>query len=335
MKLTHLSALGLLVLAFGCSEVITSYDSNGSLESASREITVINAPTSTHTYLQNYADTRLMAGYDAEILYSNAQLGYSNVYLHYGFNGWQNVQQTPLLIDDPTAAHMHATISIPEGTTSLEYAVYTILPDGTELWDNNGSFDYQVPVYPSLVKVTNNYNGTYKVRYLTTEYSANLHYGFDGWQDVDELTMNFDQNAFDATGVRAYSSDLQIAENQRLDFVFRTNEYVWDNNDGEDYFFTDQKAHVDVMTFASDFHPYAFNGLYVVGECNGYTYSMPVTITHSGAYVMAVFSRIPRGDWTFTMDQRSGDYHFYGTTTARVESYGRTLTLEVERRELQ
>jgi hypothetical protein len=30
MKLTHLSALGLLVLAFGCSEVITSYDSNGS-----------------------------------------------------------------------------------------------------------------------------------------------------------------------------------------------------------------------------------------------------------------------------------------------------------------
>jgi hypothetical protein len=275
-----------------------------------------------------------MAGYEAEILYINGQLGYSNIYLHYGFNGWQNVQETPILITDPTANHMSATIEVPAWATSLEYAVYALQPDGSKLWDNNDGFDYQVPVYPSLVTVRSNYDGSYEIKYLTQEYSANLHYGYDGWEDVSEITMNYDQAMSDSTGVRTYRTIVSLTENQRLDYVFRTNEYVWDNNGGEDYFYIDQDAHIDVMTFAGDYHAYALNGLYVVGECNGYTYSQPVTITHSGAYVMAVFSSVPKGDWTFTLDQRSGDYHFYGTTTARVDSYGRTLTMEVERKAL-
>jgi hypothetical protein len=240
MKTTHLLALTLAVLGLGCSEVMTSLDQNPTALEESRGIERIYAPTSTHTYLQNFADTRLMAGYEAEILYINGQLGYSNIYLHYGFNGWQNVQETPILITDPTANHMSATIEVPAWATSLEYAVYALQPDGSKLWDNNDGFDYQVPVYPSLVTVRSNYDGSYEIKYLTQEYSANLHYGYDGWEDVSEITMNYDQAMSDSTGVRTYRTIVSLTENQRLDYVFRTNEYVWDNNGGEDYFYIDQ-----------------------------------------------------------------------------------------------
>ncbi len=275
--------------------------------------------TSTLTYLQSYADTRLVAGYKAEVLYSNSSLGTTNVFMRYTTNSWSSWSDVALKIDAPSSAHLHAAIAIPAGARSLEYAVYARAADGSLSWDNNQRRNFKVEVFPALADVTL-VNGARRVRYVTRFTSCVLHYGTNGWTNVKETNMNFDSAALGSTGVRIYTSDVAgLGASDRLDFAFRTNEHEWDNNGGKDYFHRPGTISIDVWPNVDQ----AMNllGENVTAYRNGKYYGVkPIESHHSGYYTYASFSGVEKGDWTFVLDVIKGGARTLGVSTFRADS---------------
>lgn len=273
--------------------------------------------TSTYGYLQNYAETALVAGYAAEMLYANSTFGWTDVFMRYTTDGWATYQDVPYA-SEQTHSHLHARIEIPEGSTKLEYAVYRRLADGRVIWDNNRNRNFQMPVNASLYRVVSN-GDVRTIRYFTHRDSAVLHYGVNEWQDVREQDMVLNEEAFMAHGVRQYVVEVAgLDPNDRLDFVFRDEAYHWDNNGRTDYFDIDSTTNIDVYPTVPTSSEIL--GAPIVAYRNGiYEGSQPIESHHSGYYVYASFWRVDRADWTFVIDVIRNGTRYYGVKTFRAD----------------
>lgn len=74
---------------------------------------------------------------------------------------------------------------------------------------------------------------TYEVTYkggLTTSSDVYMHYGYANWSDVSEKKMRKLKTS--------YKAEITLPTNSELNFCFRDGSNNWDNNYGNDYYFT-------------------------------------------------------------------------------------------------
>lgn len=69
------------------------------------------------------------------------------------------------------------------------------------------------------------YNGLLSKMGAGTVY---LHYGFDGWNNVDTVAMSESQNGF-------YTAKVKVEGNHEFNFCFKDNSDNWDNNYGANW----------------------------------------------------------------------------------------------------
>jgi hypothetical protein len=67
-----------------------------------------------------------------------AKSGADRVYLHYGFDGWQNPRTTPM---SPFLDGFTATVTV-EGHAELNFCFH----DSAGNWDNNSGWDWKTPI---------------------------------------------------------------------------------------------------------------------------------------------------------------------------------------------
>lgn len=328
-KSVTLSVLALISFVFlSCEGPGASIANDGS---PAEGRTILPTPTSTSAFLQNYADTRVIAGYKAEVKYYNASMGYQDLVLHYGFNNWQDVKEVPMTLI-PRDIDVSATIDVPLWATSLEYVVYVRRADGTTVWDNNGENDYRVPVHQAGVNVT--VIGTSRtITFITPLDSAVLHYGVNGWKNISEIGMELDTHTLAVKGVKQYKATLSnLASTDALDFCFRTNEWEWVNNKGANWFHKPGTALIDVWPtdYQSEIYYMEILGMPVKNYVNGANRTTAdLGLYHSGLYFCATFGSAPYGDHTFVLDVIKDGYRYYGTATQRVVSYSNNVALKI------
>lgn len=325
--------LGALVL-FACEGPVAGLEVAGS-GSGSR--TILPTPTSTSTFLQGFTDNRLVAGYKAEVKYYNPSLGYTGLTLHYGFNGWNEVREVPLQIV-PGAQDAHVSIQIPDWAHTLDYVVYALQADGTKLWDNRGETDYHVPVYQAVSSVSS-YQGRREVELISRLDNPVLHFGTDGWKNVQEVTMNRAEYVISTHGVKKYTAILSgIPESAVLDYCFRDNGGNWLNNGGQNWYHSLQRGLVNVWPANDQTSLYyrEIVGLPVQDYLNGkLVETFPMTLTHSGAYLSAIFPASAFGDHTYVIDALVEGYRYYATASQRVTRYGTHVYLEIKKTALK
>ena len=81
----------------------------------------------------------------------------------------------------------------------------------------------------------NNTERTYELRYTgwlteSTNTPIYLHYGTENWTEVSETKMRKLKNC--------YKTEITVPSSTRISFCFRDTEGNWDNNSGNDYWYT-------------------------------------------------------------------------------------------------
>lgn len=177
-----------------------------------------------------------VAGEQVTITYDGFLKTESQVNIHWGTNSWLNVVTTPMA---KNGDKWTVTMSVPNGVTALNM----VFNNGTGTWDNNNGEDYFVAVTnagggsePPSAIFTTTPNPPQSGRDVTITYagslkdntSVNLHWGRNGWQNVQTTPMSKVNNVWTLT--------MLVPENTTmLDFVFNNGAGAWDNNSNEDY----------------------------------------------------------------------------------------------------
>ncbi len=93
-----------------------------------------------------------LAGEDVTISYDPAGRpleGAAQVWLHYGFNGWNPViSPDPIMAWNPTDLVWEVTAPVPEGAYQLDLVFH----DGEGTWDNNGTLDWHFTVIADKIR---------------------------------------------------------------------------------------------------------------------------------------------------------------------------------------
>lgn len=317
-NLLALLSAGLLTLA-SCSGPL-GLETSGTESVVPAEARALSYPTSNILYMENYADLRVFAGAKAEVLYgSNQEMGYSQVYIHYGFNGWQSVADAPVKIDSPSSPYIHGQITIPSWATQLDYVFYSVQADGSKLWDNNRGRDWHVKVYTSSVETFPSTTST-TVYYISKYPAAKIHWGVNGWLNTQDTLMTKSQalpsgyNKFTVTLTPAKTSDL-------INFCFTNGSGAWDNNGGQDWI-------TSLATFRTEVYP-TNNGAFYQGDLMG----EPMKAYLEGKYVgdilltagttyFATASTGQAGNWTFVLDVIKNGNRYTGTASKKVTAAG-------------
>ncbi len=319
--------LGALVL-FACEGPVAGLDG---ISSDSRSI--LPTPTSTSTFLQNYADTRLVAGYKAEVKYYNPSMGYVGLTLHYGFNGWKDVKEVPLNIV-PGQQDAAASVDVPDWATTLDYVVFALQADGTKLWDNRGEVDYHVPVFKAITTVSV-YEGRREITLISKMDNPIIHFGLNNWQTVTEQPMNRAEYVVQGLGVKKYTTIISgLPADASLDYCFRDANDNWLNNDGANWIHHPGNGVINVWPadYQSEIYYMDLLGLPVVDYFNGaYRTSAELALTHSGAYFGVTLGSVPYGDHTFVLDVIKDGFRYYGKVSQRFTAYGTNVYLTIKK----
>jgi len=325
----------LLAAMLSCSpgqEDIVFQTYKGAVDSGERAIIPGSGTAVVETWLQNRADTRLVAGMKAHILYQG-NLGLENVWLHYGVNGWQDVKTVPMARAELNTSAIQADFIVPLEARTLEFAF--VLRDGRgESWDNNAGKDWNTDVFSAISDAQFYSDPTphWRVTYIGRLISPMVHYGVKGWQGVKDLGMYKDGTIERNSGVTAYFLDIPSGPEDRLDWCFRDAMGNWDNNNGRDW--RGLKAQVSAELWPNTtqgmlYYPDLI-GKPVHSWLNGvYLGSTALILTHSGAYFSAMFYTLKAGDWQFVLDETVSGVRYYSEVKTRVDRVGLNISLPV------
>ncbi|HNR93937.1 MAG TPA: carbohydrate-binding protein [Kiritimatiellia bacterium] len=226
--------------------------------------------------------------------------GATNVVLYQGRNNWLDIQETVMTNrGDNTWV---VTASIPSQTHELNLIFHDGAAEESRVWDNNESMNWRVNVsgcasLPALVTVSPAVPAgcvpvtiTYEAResVLSTAEAVFVHFGRNGWQDVQTLAMTNP-----AAGAWSVTADIPDSTYQ-LDFVFHdgaegTNR-VWDNNDSRDWTvfvsgcYNTQSPGIAITNPAADLHVAATQAVInIEGSSYGLAGDLIWTNSHAGS----------------------------------------------------
>ncbi len=115
-------ALGAILLLGSCSPV-EFWDSGLGSESESMRMIIPGTGTAhVETWLLGRADSRLIAGMRGTILYMGS-LGADNIWLHYGINGWKEIQTVRMVGANLHSGGAEVEIQLPNHARSLEFVL--------------------------------------------------------------------------------------------------------------------------------------------------------------------------------------------------------------------
>jgi hypothetical protein len=172
-----------------------------------------------------------IAGQPATVTYAGSlAASASSVTMHWGFNGWQGVTDTPMT--KQSNGTWAATVTVPKGT-GLNTAFFN--QSGT--WDNNNTNNYNIgavnaPVSTSPAPVAGGHSAT--IRYAgslaASASSVTMHWGFNGWQGVTDTPMTKQSDG-------SWTATISVPAASALNLAFFNQSATWDNNGGADYGF--------------------------------------------------------------------------------------------------
>lgn len=182
-------------------------------------------------------------GSSATITYdsSNGNLnGSSNVKMHWGYDGWKGVTDTPMTSIGNNK--WQVTITVPTAAASN---LNLCFKDGTN-WDDNNTSNWSVSVSKATINTNYSPHEGYKVDYdsstlisgktftlyyngsLSSSNNVLLHWGYNGWVNSTNVAMTKRSDGF-------WQGTITIPNSaSKLDFDF-TDGTNWDNNSSEDW----------------------------------------------------------------------------------------------------
>jgi hypothetical protein len=173
-----------------------------------------------------------------QVNYTTPNMTNTNVFLHLGFNNWTTIQDVPLTGDlyQTGVAILSAKISLPLGTNEIEYCVYQVQADGTKVWDNNGGKNYVYSVTASAASCLDNVDGTRTVSYAGSMAPASIHWGVNGWTNVQNTAMNLSATPILPSGLNLYTVTISgLTSGETMNYCFTNLKGVWDNNNQQNW----------------------------------------------------------------------------------------------------
>jgi hypothetical protein len=133
----------------GFSDVLLDYyveaeDSLGNVRRTPIQHVYVARPQPPETGRVWWVPTEPQAGDSVTIFYDpvgGPLEGASGLWIHYGFDGWQAIQDSAMAWN-PGAEAWERTLALPAWATVLDMAFH----DETDRWDNNGGADWHVPI---------------------------------------------------------------------------------------------------------------------------------------------------------------------------------------------
>ena len=168
-----------------------------------------------------------------QVNYTTPNMTNTNVFLHLGLNNWKTVQDIPMTGDlyQTGVAILNAKFSLPLGTTEVEYCVYQVQADGTKVWDNNGGKNYVDAVSASAAGSLDNADGSRTISYVGPLAPAYLHWGVNGWTNIQNTSMNLSAAPILPSGLNLYTVTITgLTSGETMNYCFTNLNGVWDNN---------------------------------------------------------------------------------------------------------
>ncbi|NNM68021.1 MAG: hypothetical protein HKM06_08435 [Spirochaetales bacterium] len=233
---SFLALAGVLSLS-SCSNPASANLSNKALARSAMTGTVVS--TQVVSLDLPFAPGTLVAGDPSvQVNYTTPNMTNTNVFLHLGLNNWKTIQDIPMTGDlyQTGVAILNAKFSLPLGTTEVEYCVYQVLADGTKVWDNNGGQNYVDPVSASAAGAVDNADGSRTVSYAGALSPAYLHWGVNGWTNVQNTPMTLSATPVLPSGLNLYTVTLTgLTSGEPLNYCFTNLNGVWDNNNQQNW----------------------------------------------------------------------------------------------------
>lgn len=173
----------------------------------------------------------LTAGQTASIYYDGSLAGSASaVTMHWGYNGWNQVTDTPMT--QQANGSWKATVTVPVGT-QLNAAFY----NQANTWDNNGGNNYSMEIQAPGVVTTNpsplaaGQSATiyYYGALAPSATAVDMHWGYNGWTGVTDTPMIRQGNGTWAATITipAGATEFNVA--------FHDQNNNWDSNSGFNY----------------------------------------------------------------------------------------------------
>ncbi len=185
-------------------------------------------------YVTDYNSSQAVAGKALTIYYHGTLDNQSHVDLHWGYNGWNSVQDVQM-VKRSSDGFWQATVSVPTNATAVNMAFNN--DNGT--WDNNGGSDYAITIANcttggvsgspcSLVhgqKVTITYSGSL----AASATSMTMHWGYNNWTSPTDAAMT-------RLGNGTWGVTITLpASATALNMAFFNQSSTWDSNGGSNY----------------------------------------------------------------------------------------------------
>ncbi|MDP4146616.1 MAG: carbohydrate-binding protein [Bacillota bacterium] len=191
----------------------------------------ITGPYAPHTgYKVDYSSSTLTQGKNVTIYYYGPLADTSIMKLHWGINGWTSVKDVSMI--RRSDGFWQTSITLPTSATKLDFD----FTDGTN-WDNNGTKDWHLQVWPSSVPVTVSpapvatktttiyYDGSLAANAT----SMTLHWGYNSWVSPTDVAMTKQADG------RWAATITMPAGSYVLNMAFKNNAGTWDNNNTTNY----------------------------------------------------------------------------------------------------
>jgi hypothetical protein len=263
----------------------------------------------------------LIAGAQIQVQYANDEIGYgNNVYLHYGFNGWQSVtdvQMSPVG-GGGFAPYQVGTLVVPTWATTLDYAVYALQANGTKVWDNNHGRDFHADVMPVLADAAAS-GSDVAVTYIGKLSPVKVHWGVNGWQSTTDTNMVKDTSVTFLNGLAKWTATLPGVAAQRVDMAFTNGSGGWDNNGNQNWFFKAGTATITILpSNLGSFYQPAVQGQQVIAYRNGTEVGRWPFVSATEQFRASGTGAM--GDYKLVLDAIVSGTRYTGQATARVST---------------
>lgn len=184
-------------------------------------------------YKVDYDSSNLVSGNNFTIYYNGNLANSSNVSLHWGVNGWSNMQNLAMVKD--SNGFWEATIAIPASSNTLNFC----FTNGSS-WDNNNNNNWTLNTWSSVPKVQVTpapeackqisvyYNGSL----ASSASNITLHWGCNGFTSPQDINMVKQADGRWLANITLPSGCYNV------NMAFKDQSGTWDNNNSNNYNFS-------------------------------------------------------------------------------------------------